>query len=65
MTFDEFLEFLPRLAITAYKDKAHVKLPIHEKLDLLLLKLLGSIRVIKYPPYLPEDSSDDEDVTPR
>ena len=59
MTKVEFLEFIVRMANAIYK-KGKSK-PLAEYLDLILVKLLALVRTVKFPPYEPEDDSDEED----
>ncbi len=62
MTFEEFLEFIVRIANIVYPDMAGGKQVIlQQKVDQLLVVLLGMVRTIKYPPFVPEDSDSDDD----
>jgi len=61
MNEDEFLEFIARIAYALYKDGGDEIKPLEEKIDLLLVRLLGLVKCLKYPPYIPEDLSEDED----
>ena len=59
MTEVEFLEFIVRMAHTLYKDLPNKSL--EELVDLLLMKLLGLVKTLKFPPYEPEDQTEDDD----
>ncbi len=61
MTFDEFLEFVVRIADATYRREA----TLEQKLDTLLIRMLGVVGAIKYPPFVPEESSDEEDGSNR
>lgn len=60
MTETEFLEFIVRMSNALYKDNP--KKNLADKVDLLLVKLLGIVKTLKFPPYEPDDSDDEEEA---
>lgn len=59
MTEDEFLEFIARMAAAIYRNDTEK--PLAEKIDLLLVRLLGLVHALKYPPYIPEEDTEGEE----
>ena len=57
LTFEEFLEFIVRIADSAFKNGFK---QLDQKIDIVLINMLGIIHEIKYPAYCPEEASDEE-----
>ena len=60
MREDEFLEFIGRISNALYSNPEKAK-TLEENIDLFLVGLFGLVKALKYPPYIPEDSSEDEE----
>jgi len=56
MVFEEFLEFIVRISSVIYPDLPDRKTTLQQKVDRLLVSLLGIIHTIKHPPHVPDES---------
>ena len=63
MVFEEFLEFVVRMSMVIYPDQGESKTSLAQKIDKFLIVLLGMVHCIKYPPYVPDDSDEEEEET--